>query len=95
MEALLDGVVADGLRQMGFAHGGRPDEEHVGGFADEPAGGQVVNDLTMDAGVELPVKVFERLQVVEVGGLRAALEQEFLRIQPADPARREASVKTL
>ena len=42
-EVLADGFVADGLGQMGFADAGRAEEQHILGFADELAGGQIEN----------------------------------------------------
>ena len=68
----LDGLVTDGLGQMGFADAGRADEQHVLGFADELAGGQIKNLFFVNGGVEAPVEVLQRFEGVEVGGLGAA-----------------------
>ena len=75
---MLDGFVADGLGQMGFADAGRAEEQHILGFADELAGGQVENLLFVDGGVEAPVEVLQRFEAAEVGGLGAAFHLALL-----------------
>jgi len=77
-EVYLDGLVTDGLGQMGFAGAGRPEEQHVLGFADELAAGQIENLLSVNGGVEAPVEIFQRFKAVEVGGLGAAFQLALL-----------------
>ncbi len=48
----VDGLVADGLGQMGFADAGRAEEQHVFGFADEAAGGQFEDLLSVMEGLK-------------------------------------------
>ena len=78
LEVLPDGLVADGLGQMGFADAGRAEEQHILGFADKLAGGQIENLLFVDRGIEAPVEVLQRFEGVEVGGLGAALHLALL-----------------
>jgi hypothetical protein len=78
MEVLADGLVADGLGQMGFADTGRAEEQHVLGFTDKPARGQIVNLLFVDGGIEAPVEVVQGLQAAEVGGLGVAIDLALL-----------------
>ena len=68
-------MVAEGLDQVAFADARRPQPEHVAGLADEAAGGQVVNLLLLEGGVERPVEAVEGLEFAEAGGLDAALEE--------------------
>ncbi len=74
----LDGFVADGLGQVSFAHTRRPDEKHIGGFADEGAGGQFVNLFAVDGGIELPVELLQGFQMPEVSGFGAPFEHSLL-----------------
>ena len=67
-------MVADGLGQEALADAGRAHEEHVAGFADEAAGGQVEDLLLLDRRVERPVEVVEGLQFAEAGGLDSPLQ---------------------
>jgi hypothetical protein len=78
VEVHLDGLVTDGLGQMRFADAGRAEEQHILGFADELAAGQVKNLLFVNGGIEAPIKVFERFEGVEVGGLGAAFQLTLL-----------------
>ena len=64
-EPCLDRLVADGLGQVRLARPGRADEQKVAAVADELAGRQLVEPVPLDVGVELPVEVVERLEVVE------------------------------
>ena len=48
-EVALDGLVADGLREVGLAEPRRPEEEDVGAVRDEVAGGQVEELLRLAA----------------------------------------------
>ena len=73
-EALLDGLVADGLGQVGLAGAGRPDEEHVVFGADKVAGRQLVDRLAGDRGIEAPIKLVQGLERAEVRGLDPALD---------------------
>ena len=78
VEVHLDGLVTDGLGQMGFADAGRADEQHVFGFADKLAAGQVKNLFFVNGGVEAPVEVLQRFEGVEVGGFGAAFHLALL-----------------
>ena len=78
MEVHLDGLVTDGLGQMGFANAGRAEEQHILAFADELAAGQFKNLLFVNGGVEAPVEVLQRFEGVEVGGLGAAFHLTLL-----------------
>jgi hypothetical protein len=66
-KSLLDGFVTDGLGEVGLADSGRTDEQHIGGLADEVAGGQFVDVFTRNRRVEPPVKVIEVLECLELG----------------------------
>jgi len=74
----FDGLVADGLGQVGLTDAGWANEKHVGGFADERPGGQFLDLLAVDGGIELPVELFERFEVPEVSGFGSAFEHSFL-----------------
>jgi outer membrane receptor protein involved in Fe transport len=52
-KALLDGLVAQGLGQRGFADAGRTEEKDILGLADEVAGGQIENLLVVVEGLKL------------------------------------------
>lgn len=67
-EALLDGLVADGLGEVGLADAGRSDEEDIGGLPDEVSGGQLVDVLAGDGRIEAPVEVLEAPERGELGG---------------------------
>ena len=60
---------------MAFAQSGRPDEQDVAPLADELAGGQFIDLLTTNAGVEAPVKVLQAFGVAETGQLAAFVQQ--------------------
>ena len=77
-EVLTDGLVADGLGQMGFADAGRAEEQHVFGFADKPTTCQLKNLLLVDGEVEAPVKIVQRFQVAEVRQLGVPFHQALL-----------------
>ena len=96
-EALLDGFIADGLGEVGFANAGRADEEDIGAFADEVASGQFVDLFPRYGAVKPPVKVLQRF---EFGELRRAgaqfdallmtqidlvLEDQLQELQMAEP----------
>jgi len=72
--ALLDGLVADGLGQVGLAEAGRPEKKDVGGLGDELASGQLEDLLLRDLGVEAPVEVLEGLEAHELGVTLAVLQ---------------------
>jgi len=78
LEASFDGVVADSLSQMALAQTRRPDQEHIAALADERAGGQVVDLLPFDGGIEGPVEVLEGFLIAESGGFGAFGDQALL-----------------
>ena len=61
-----------------FARARRADQQHVAGFADEPAGGQVEDLLPLDRRIEGEVEFVERLQFAELGRLHAAVDLPLL-----------------
>ena len=77
-EAHLDGLVADGLDQMALAGPRRTQEQHIAVFADEPAGGQIIDLFLLDRGIELPVEVLQGLEVPEGRDLDASLDLTLL-----------------
>ncbi len=77
LEVELDGFVADGLSQVGFADSGRADEEDVNGLADVLAGGPVLDRFAGAGGIKAPVKVLQGFEVAEVGGFSAAQQEPF------------------
>ena len=60
-----DRPVAEHLHQTTLASARRGQQQNVSGLTDESAGGQVVYLLFLDRGVELPVEVFQRLEVAD------------------------------
>jgi hypothetical protein len=72
--ALFDGLVAQGLGEVGFADSGRADEEDVVGVAQVIACGQFEDLAAVDRGVKLPIEVFEAFEGAEVGGFGAPAE---------------------
>ena len=74
----LDGSVAKGLSQVGFAHARRADKQDVGGLTHELAGGQFKDLFAVDGGIELPVELVEGFEVPEAGGLGAARQHSLL-----------------
>ena len=73
-EARLDRLVAHGLDQERLADARGPEPEHVLGFADEAAGGQVVDLLLVDRRIEREVELVQGLQFAEGRGLDAAVD---------------------
>ena len=65
-EVLADGLVADGLGQMGFADTRWPEEQNILGFANKPAARQIVNLFFVDRGIKAPVEVIQGFQMAEV-----------------------------
>ena len=59
--ALLNGSVADGLRQVTLAGAGRAEKQRVFMLVDEAAGGQVEDEAAIHLLVEVEVEVVERL----------------------------------
>jgi hypothetical protein len=68
-EAIPEGLMADRLHKMTLANARRAEEEDVPALPDKLAGGQVVDQLALDRGVETEVKVFQSSRIVEGGGL--------------------------
>src|SRR5437016_2719222 len=69
-EAILHGFHPQGGRQVALADAGRAEEEHVGLFAHEAAGGEGFELAAIDAGLEAPVEALQGL----AGGEPAELE---------------------
>lgn len=77
--ALLDGGVADALREVALACAGRPEEEGVLVLRDEVAGGEVEDKAPVELAVEVKVEGVEGLaRVAEAGALHAVLEEAVL-----------------
>ena len=81
LEAMPDGFIAQRLGQVGFADSRWSQEEHVLGFADEAAGGQFVNLLAVERGVEAPIEVLQGFEPAEVGGLGAAFQLALVNVR--------------
>ncbi len=80
--ALLDGGVAEGLRQMALPGAGRAEEERVFALLDEAAGGQLVDERPIHLLVEIEVEAVERaIGIAEARLLGAPLEQPVLPAQ--------------
>ena len=75
---MLDRLVADGLDQEDLARARRADQQHILGFADEAAGGQVEDLRSFDRRIEGEVEFVERLQFAELGRLHAAVDLPLL-----------------
>ena len=71
----LDDLVADGLADVAFPDTWRPDQQDVLALAHELAGGQLVDRLALDGGVEAPVEVVQGLPLAKAGGLEPARDQ--------------------
>src|SRR5690349_7342363 len=69
--ALLNGCLSDRLCQVTLAGAARSKEQGVFALADESAGSQVVDQTTIHLGIEVEVKVIERLVRIAEGGLLA------------------------
>jgi hypothetical protein len=57
----LDGGASQGDGQVRLADARRAEEEDVLGAGDEPTGGELADQLGVDRGLELEVKLVERL----------------------------------
>ena len=77
-EALLDGLVAEGLGQEALADARRPDQQHVAGLADEAAGGQVEDLLRLIDGLNDQSKSSSGFSSRKLGRLDAALDLPLL-----------------
>ncbi len=53
-------------------------QQENGSLADEIGGGQLVDLYAADGGVEVPVEVFQGLEMMEVGGFGATVQEAFL-----------------
>lgn len=74
----LDRGIANGLSQMRFARSRRSDEKEIVSVADELTGGQFEKGFSFDVWVELPVEIFQRFEVPEVGFLQGPLHFSVL-----------------
>lgn len=79
----VDGRSSEGDRQHGLAHSGRADEQHVGGVVEEAEGGQVADQLLVDAGLGSEVEV----------GQGPGLGQALLELERALDAAEKAGVR--
>lgn len=78
LEAGFDEVVADGLNQMALAQTGWPDKQAIPALADELAGGQIVDLLSFDGGIECPIEVLQGLLIPEASGFGAFGDQALM-----------------
>src|SRR5258708_28894942 len=69
--ALLNGGLADGLRQVALAGAAGPEKQCVFALADEGTCGQVEYQAALHLGIEVEVEVIKRLLRITEGGLRA------------------------
>ena len=74
----FDGLCADGLGQVAFAHSGRPCQQHVAVLPDEVTGCQFVNAGSGHRWVKAEVEVFEVALLAKAGGLIVALDQTLV-----------------
>jgi len=72
--ALLDGGIADGLREMGLAGSWWSDEEDVSGLVEELAGGEFKKLPSWEGRIEVPVELIDGLEVSKQGELGSAVE---------------------
>ena len=82
---------------MAFADSGRAYQQDVAGFGDEPAGGELMNAVARDAGIEAEVEAVEGARFPEVGAFIApgggavfahgefVLEEEFEELAVGQP----------
>jgi len=70
--AVADGFAPEGLGEVAFADAGRANEEDVAGFGDEVAGGELMDTLARDAGIEAEVEAVEGARFAEVGAFEPA-----------------------
>jgi hypothetical protein len=61
------GLDPEGDGQVRLAHAGRAEQDDVLAVRDEPAGGQVLDPLAVDRGLEGEVEVLDRLDERELG----------------------------
>src|SRR4029453_168315 len=76
--ALLDGGVAERLREVALPRAGRPEEERVLVLRDEAAGGEVVEEGAGLFLVEVEIEGVERLAGIAEAGLGAAAVEEAI-----------------
>jgi len=63
---------------VGLAHSRGTQEQDVLALAEVPSGGQLIDLLAADRGVELPVEVLKRFEGPEVGGFGSPLQVALL-----------------
>ena len=89
-------AAAQCLKQMTFSDSTLADDDQILAAADEVSGGQLFDLHAVDTGfVELPVEVFERLDLVETGVADAAFDASLaapVRL-PADQQAQEVQVR--
>jgi len=56
---LLDSGVAERLSEVAFPNSGRADEQDIMGFLEVLTGGQLIDLLTVDLGIELEIEIFQ------------------------------------
>src|SRR5215472_16646163 len=76
--ALLDGRLADGLRQMTLARAAGAEKESIFPLGNEGARGQVEDQTAVDLGIEGEIEIVQRLLRVAEGGLLAPPLQQAL-----------------
>lgn len=74
----FEGLITDGLSEVGFADPWWADKEDVGGLTNEGTGSQFKDGFTLDGVVEVPIEVFESFQVTEIRHLGASAQEAFL-----------------
>lgn len=95
--AVADGFAPEGLGKVAFADAGRADEQDVAGFGDEVAGGELMDAVARDAGIEAEVEAVKGARFAEVGIFEApgggpvfahgefVLEEEFEELVVGEP----------
>lgn len=76
--ALFDGLISQRLSQMGLAHSRGAQEQDVLALAEVAPGGQLIDLLAADRGVELPIEVLKRFEGPEVCGFGSPLQVALL-----------------
>lgn len=73
--SLFNELVANGLCEMAFADSGRANQEDILGLGGKVSGGQLVNLLAIDGGIEGEAEAVEGALFAEGGGLVTAVEE--------------------
>src|SRR5207245_2950010 len=98
LEAVLDGAVGDGDRQVGLAGAGRAAEDEPGAVGDEFGPQDAAEERQTDGALEGKVILVDRLEEGEAGATHAALDARLSAVGDllGDEQRQEVAVaKTL